>query len=348
MKKAIIAMNPKCIDIEGEAPSPLMAAALKDERIRKTAAVYPMRVSAYYAGLIRGKADPIWLQAVADPAELDPSGDAPDPLCEQAQSPVPGIVHRYPDRVVFLVSNRCAVYCRHCMRKRKVGEKAAIAPDLIEEGIAYIRNTPSIADVIVSGGDPLMLDDDAISGIAGRLRAIPHVEIIRIHTRVPCTLPQRVTHELAERLARFHPLWINTQFNHPMELTAQAAAACAILSDAGIGLGCQTVLLKGVNDTPETMMELMRGLLRMRVRPYYLHHPDRVRGTRHFWPSVETGLEIMACLRGNLSGMGVPQYMIDLPGGGGKVPLLPEYILEKGDRIWRIRNFQGRVFEYPV
>jgi lysine 2,3-aminomutase len=333
---------------EKETPATFMKALYHRDEITKTAAVYPMRISSYYAGLIRSEGDPIWRQAVPDPLELEEDGTTADPLCEEGQSPVPTIIHRYPDRVVFIVSNRCAVYCRHCMRKRKVGEPDAIGEDAIETGIDYIRRTPAVSDVILSGGDPFMLRDEVIIEILHKVTSIPHVQIVRIHTRVPCTFPQRITPSLAAALRRFHPLWINMQFNHPMELTSEATAACSLLADAGIGLGCQTVLLKGVNDTPEVIMSLMRGLLRMRVRPYYLHHPDRVRGTRHFWPSLDKGLSIMAHLRGNLSGMGVPQYMIDLPGGGGKIPLLPEYVVEKHPGVWRIRNFQGQPFDYPI
>jgi lysine 2,3-aminomutase len=311
-------------------------------------AVYPMRISPYYLSLIQAVGDAIWRQAVPDPAELQDDQDQADPLFEEAQSPVPHLIHRYPDRVVLLVSNRCAVYCRHCMRKRKVGDKDAINQATIEAGIDYIRRTPTVRDVILSGGDPLLLPNHRLFAILAGLRAVAHVKIIRIHSRVPCTLPARITRGLAQGLKRFHPLWLNTQFNHPREVTAQAAEACGRLADAGIPLGCQTVLLKQVNDCPETMLELMRALLDIRVRPYYLHHPDRVRGTRHFWTSPEKGLAIMNHLRGNLSGVGVPQYMLDLPGGGGKIPLLPEYILEKRPGLWRIRNYAGQRFEYPL
>jgi lysine 2,3-aminomutase len=316
--------------------------------LKEVVSVYPMRISPYYLSLIQAVGDPIWRQAIPDPAELQDCQDEADPLAEEAQSPVPNLIHRYPDRVVMLVSNRCAVYCRHCMRKRKVGDQDLISEAIIDQGIDYIRRTPMIRDVILSGGDPLLISESRLFDILARLRSISHVKIIRIHSRVPCTLPQRITRELAQGLARFHPLWLNTQFNHPREITGQAAKACGLLADAGIPLGCQTVLLKDVNDHPQTMLELMQALLEIRVRPYYLHHPDRVRGTRHFWTLPEIGLTIMDHLRGNLSGVGVPQYMLDLPGGGGKIPLVPEYILDTGKRRWRIRNFAGRIYEYPL
>jgi lysine 2,3-aminomutase len=326
-------------------PDHLVVAA---DRLKEVVSVYPMRISPYYLSLIRAVGDPIWRQAIPDPAELQDCQDETDPLAEEAQSPVPHLIHRYPDRVVLLVSNQCAVYCRHCMRKRKVGDRELIGEAIIDQGIDYIRRTRTIRDVILSGGDPLLISESRLFEILARLRAISHVKIIRIHSRVPCTLPERITRGLAHGLARFHPLWFNTQFNHPREITAKAAEACGLLADAGIPLGCQTVLLKNVNDHPQTMLELMQALLEIRVRPYYLHHPDRVRGTRHFWTLPDIGLAIMDHLRGNLSGIGVPQYMLDLPGGGGKIPLLPEYILEKGTRRWSIRNFAGRIYEYPL
>lgn len=307
-----------------------------------------MRINPYYADLMQSPNDPIWRQAVPDPAELEDRSGWEDPLCEERQSVVPNLIHRYPNRVVFLVSDRCAVYCRHCMRKRRVGNGNRVTSATLTQGIDYIAGNTAVDDVILSGGDPLLLENQALFDILTRLRKIDHVKIIRIHSRVPCTLPQRITPALADGLARFHPLWFNTQFNHPMEITAQALTACSLLADAGIPLGCQTVLLKNVNDSPEILAELMRRLLQIRVRPYYLHHPDRVKGTSHFWVSLQDGLNIFGQLRGYLSGMAVPQYMIDLPGGGGKVPLLPESVVEKTSRLWRIRNYEGNIFDYPL
>ncbi len=307
-----------------------------------------MRINPYYLSLIRSAGDPLWKQAVPDIAELRDFLETDDPLTEEKQSPVPGLIHRYPDRVVFLVSSRCAVFCRHCMRKRKVGHPFVVTEKTIRDGILYIRENRAVRDVILSGGDPLLLEDEPLRDILEQIHGISHVETIRIHTRVPCTLPQRITPELAGMLKRFHPLFINTHFNHPDEITPEATLACSRLADAGIPLGCQTVLLKGVNDRPEIMVRLMRKLLSIRVRPYYIHQGDLVRGTGHFHTSVSKGLEIMAALRGHVSGMAVPQYMIDLPGGGGKIPLLPEYILEKRPDLWRIRTWDGRIVEYPL
>jgi lysine 2,3-aminomutase len=310
---------------------------------------YSMRINPYFLSLIKKADDPLGKQVIPDIAELDQEIFlTPDPLWEEPQSPVLNLIHRYPDRVVFMVSNQCAIYCRHCMRKRRVGQGKQVSESAISQGIAYIRSTPAVRDVILSGGDPLMLGNEQLEKILSQIRQIPHVEIIRIHTRIPCVLPQRVDTTLAAMLKQFHPLYMNIQFNHPDEITPQSTAACAALADAGIPLGSQTVLLKGVNDDPTVMMNLMQRLLKIRVRPYYLHHADAVEGTRHFRTSIETGLNIMSHLRGRLSGIGVPQYMIDLPGGGGKIPLLPEYVLEEGPRELKVRNFEGQVFTYPL
>jgi lysine 2,3-aminomutase len=310
---------------------------------------YPMRINPYFLSLIREPQDPLWRQAVPDPAELCDTLPEADPLAEEAQSPVPCLIHRYPDRAVFLVSSQCAMFCRHCMRKRRVGHSFSVTGDAIASGIGYIRETPAIRDVILSGGDPLLLSDDRIiDGILAPLRAIRHVEILRIHTRVPCTLPQRVTETLVRRLKAFAPLYVNIQFNHPDEITEASARACARLADAGIPLGCQTVLLRGVNDDPSTMKELMRKLLTIRVKPYYIHQGDLVKGTGHLRTGIQRGLDIMAALRGHLSGMCVPYFMIDLPGGGGKIPLLPEYIVEKKNTEWYIETFDKKTVVYPV
>lgn len=299
-------------------------------KINQVIHMYPMRINLYYLSLIQRIGDPLWLQCVPDIRELDPHpGTEADPLREEAQSPVPHLIHRYPDRVVFLVSDQCAVYCRHCMRKRRVGRDARISPDTIDQGISYIQSNSSVREVILSGGDPFLLSDERLKEILHRIRMIPHVDILRIHTRVPCTLPQRVTGEMAAMLKRFHPLYVNIQFNHPDEITPEAVNACERLSNAGIPLGSQTVLLKGINDNPDIMMSLMRKLLQIRVKPYYLHHGDPVHGAGHFRTSIDKGLEIMGNLQGRISGIGIPQYMIDLPGGGGKVPLFPDNILKK-------------------
>ncbi|MBT0654133.1 KamA family radical SAM protein [Geomobilimonas luticola] len=313
------------------------------EPLREVVARYPLRITPHYLSLIEAPGDPIWRQCIPDPQELSDHRQAPDPLNEEGLSPVPGLIHRYPDRVVLLVSNACAVYCRFCMRKRQVGcgsrnTNRAAALD-------YIAKTPAIRDVILSGGDPLLLSDDELADILSRLRTIPHVEMIRIGSRVPVTLPSRITSRLCRLLKRFHPLYLNTHFNHPRELTPHAAAACGRLADAGIPLGNQTVLLKGVNDDPAVMKRLMQGLLAIRVRPYYIHQLDLVRGTGHFRTGVRRGLEIMEGLRGYTSGLATPYYVIDLPGGKGKVPLLPDNGEWRGNRLL-LRNYHGECIEY--
>lgn len=310
---------------------------------------YPMRINPYFLSVLQSGGSPLWRQAVPDAAELSAdAGLAPDPLDEVPQSPVPHLIHRYPDRVVFMISSQCAMYCRHCMRKREVGQRRRVSDESIAEGLAYIRRTPAVEEVILSGGDPLLLADEQLESILEQLQKMPHVSLIRVHSRAPCTLPARITPDLVRLLAARQPLYLNVQFNHPAELTPQASAACARLADAGICLGSQSVLLKGVNDDPQVMADLMKALLKNRIRPYYLHHADPVAGTRHFRTSIEKGLAIMRYLRGRISGMGVPQYMIDLAGGGGKVPLLPEYIRSVEKDHIRVANYKGEVFDYPV
>jgi len=272
---------------------------------------------------------------------------AKDPLCEDLQSPVPNLIHRYPDRVLFMVSSQCSVHCRFCMRKRKMGNPFIVSQKTVRDGIAYIKQNRYIHEVILSGGDPLLLEDEELHSIMDQLRSITHVEIIRIHTRIPCTLPQRITPALADMLRKHHPVFINIHFNHPDEITDESSSACAILADTGIPLGSQTVLLKGVNNDPKIIKRLMQGLLKIRVKPYYLHHPDPVRGTAHFRTSIKEGLDIMKKLRGHISGLCIPNYMVDLPEGGGKVPLLPEYIKDFSEDRLTIENFEGKMFDYP-
>ncbi len=302
---------------------------------------YPVRLTDYYAGLIRQPDDAIWKQCMPDVRELEDADQCLDPLAEDILSPVSGLIHRYPDRVVLLVSNRCPVYCRFCMRKRLVGcGDAPMTEADLYKALEYIAAHPSIHDVILSGGDPLMLDDESLSLILSGLRMIAHVAIIRIGTRVPVTLPARITPGLCTLLKQYHPLYINTHFNHPAEISADSAAACTLLADAGIQLGNQTVLLKGVNDSVDIMRELMVGLLSLRVKPYYLHQMDLVKGTAHFRTSVRTGLEIMRGLRGHISGMAVPHYVIDLPGGKGKVAVLPDDCVIQGTTL-HLRTYTG-------
>jgi lysine 2,3-aminomutase len=307
---------------------------------------YPVRVSKYYASLIRQKGDPIWKQCMPDALELEDDIQCPDPLEELSLSPVTGLIHRYPDRVVLLVSNLCPVYCRFCMRKRHVGTGDSPMGDAeLNLALEYIAGKPAIRDVLLSGGDPLMLDDASLKLVLTGLKAINHVSIIRIGTRVPVTLPERITPQLCAMLKRFHPLYINTHFNHPEEITEDSTRACSMLADSGIPLGNQTVILKGVNDDVETMRKLMTGLLDIRVKPYYLHQMDLVRGTAHFRTSVDKGLEIIRAMRGHMSGMAVPHYVIDLPGGKGKVAILPDDVEREGDVLF-LRTYTGERVAY--
>ena len=308
---------------------------------------YPMRINPYYLGLIKEINDPLWLQAIPDFKELNDPLGVEDPLNEEEQSPVPNITHRYPDRVLFLVSSQCAMYCRFCTRKRKVGRSLTVTEETIASGIEYIGRHREVRDVLLSGGDPLLLTDKSIEQILKALRQIPHVEIVRIGTRVPCTLPQRITPRLVNMLKKYHPLYINTHFNHPLEITPEAAKACGRLADAGIPLGCQTVLLRGVNDDAAIMKQLMQRLLRIRVRPYYLYQADLTQGTGHFRTPIDKGLEIIEALRGHTSGLCVPTFVVDVPGGGGKTPLLPNYLLRKEDDTLVLRNYENNVYSYP-
>ena len=308
---------------------------------------YPMRITPHYLSLIRQKEDPFWRQSIPCVEEIENDSGKEDPLHEERQSPVPNLIHRYPDRILFMVSDQCAMHCRYCMRKRKTGNPFFVTHDTIETGIAYIKNNSKIRDVILSGGDPLMLEDKKLEHILKQVHRIRHVELIRIHTRIPCVWPQRITRKLAEIIRRYHPVYVNTHFNHPGEISTESEKACSILADAGIPLGCQTVLLRGVNDSLPVMRRLMKKLIRIRVKPYYLHHPDPVRGTAHFRVSLKTGLRIMKGLHGHISGLCIPRYMIDLPHGGGKVPLQPEYIEEYSSKKLTLRNFRGSLFHYP-
>jgi lysine 2,3-aminomutase len=306
-----------------------------------------MRIPPAFLSLIRQGHDGIGRQVLPGPEELDETALPEDPLHENRQSPVPGLIHRYPDRVLFLVSNDCAVYCRYCLRKRMLGRPFGVNPRTREEALDYIEKTPTVREVILSGGDPLMLDTETLGLLLERLHSFPHVEVLRIHTRMPGVLPNRITDGLVARLKQYHPLYLNIQFNHPDEITPQSTLACAKLADAGIPLGSQTVLLKGVNDDPEVMMRLMQKLLSIRVTPYYLHHPDLVKGTSHFRTPVATGLSILKHLQGRISGMGIPRYVIDLPGGGGKIALLPESVVGEENGMLKVVGLGGKVFYYP-
>ncbi len=276
-------------------------------------------------------------------------GEENDPLGEEGHSPVHGLVHRYPDRVLLLLNDFCAAFCRYCTRSRMIGSGNIHAGgSRLEKAIEYIRNTPEIRDVLLSGGDPLTLSDKKLDWILARLRAIPHVEIIRIGSKVPAVLPQRVTPQLVRILKKYHPLWMSLHFTHPDECTPEAYKACKLLADGGIPLGSQTVLLKGINDNVDTMKTLMQQLMKMRVKPYYLYQCDPVTGTGHFRTSVDKGLEIIRGLRGHTSGYAVPNYVIDAPGGGGKIPLMPDYVLGRSKDEVLLCNYEDKIYTYPL
>jgi lysine 2,3-aminomutase len=321
--------------------------AQMEETIRK----FPMSVTPYYLSLIDTddyQNDPIFLQAVPSPKELEiETCELCDPLSEDEDSPVPLITHRYPDRVLFLVSNTCSMYCRHCTRKRRVGDIDSIPGESeIQEAIEYIRSHPEIRDVLLSGGDPLMLPDEYLEWVLEELHSIPHVELIRIGSRMPVVLPYRVTEKLASMLAKFHPIWVNTHFNHPKEITEASKVALSRLADAGIPLGNQTVLLAGVNDCPRIMKRLVQKLVRNRVRPYYLYQCDLSEGLSHFRTPVAKGVEIIENLIGHTSGFAVPTYVIDAPGGGGKIPVMPNYLVSWSVHKVVLRNYEGVICTY--
>ncbi|MEE4242441.1 MAG: KamA family radical SAM protein [Desulfopila sp.] len=318
-----------------------------NKMLEEVIATFPMRINPYFLDLIKKHGSPLWLQVVPSPLELQDTVCIADPLGEEYLSPVANLVHKYPDRALFLVSSKCAMYCRFCTRKRKVGtEKMVITQQLLEKGYAYLRATPSIREVLLSGGDPLLLEDQQIDRILWNLRRISSIEVLRIGTRVPCALPMRVTADLVDILKKYHPLYINTHFNHPLEITPEAVTCCSLLADAGIPLGNHTVLLKGINDNIATIRQLMLQLLKMRVRPYYLFQADLTCGTNHFRTPTSKGIEIMKGLIGHISGMAIPTLALDAPGGKGKVPLTPDYILSRGDTL-SFTNYQDELCAYP-
>jgi lysine 2,3-aminomutase len=315
-------------------------------KLRQAAENFEFRISPAMVDLIQAPDDPIWRQYVPTVQELEVHDGMVDSLAEDEHSPVPNITHRYPDRALFLVSPVCATYCRFCTRRRKVGDPEKIPMSQLESAFQYLEQHTEIRDVIMSGGDPLLLSDRRIEELCKRLRTIKHIEVIRIGSRIPCHLPERITPELCAILKKYHPLYINTHFNHPDELTPAAVQALGMLADAGIPLGCQTVLLKGVNDDTAVMKRLMQKLLAARVRPYYIYMCDQVAGAEHFRTTVEKGLEIIKALRGWTSGLAVPHFVIDAPGGGGKIPLLPEYVESINDDEVVLRNYAGERFTY--
>ncbi|KQC04777.1 MAG: lysine 2,3-aminomutase [Methanoculleus sp. SDB] len=321
------------------------------KRLEETVAKFPLSITPYYLSLIEAEDydnDPVFMQAFPSEAELIIEDcDMPDPLAEDTDSPAACITHRYPDRVLFLVSNVCAMYCRHCTRKRKVGDIDSI-PDkaAIREGLDYIAGHPAIRDVLLSGGDPLMLPDEYLDWILTELTAIPHVEVVRIGSRVPVVLPYRITDELVAMLKKHHPLFLNTHFNHPREITASSRQALGKLADAGIPLGNQTVVLAGVNDCPRIMKTLVHKLVQQRVRPYYLYQCDLSEGLAHFRTPVGKGIEIIESLIGHTSGFAVPTYVIDAPGGGGKIPVMPTYLISWSTNKVVLRNYEGVISTY--
>ena len=317
------------------------------ETAEKLDEFFQARINPYYLSLIRYPGDPIWLQCVPDVKELEDVDAPEDPLHEDDMSPVPNITHRYPDRALFLVTSQCGLYCRFCTRKRKVGDQSKISMRTLESAFNYLEQHTEISDVILSGGDPLMLTDTMLEKILMRLRQIKHIQVIRLGSKMPCVLPQRITPQLCEMLKKYHPIYCNTHFNHPWEITDESKTACGMLVDAGIPLGNQCVLMKGVNDNADTMKELMKGLLAMRVRPYYIYQADLTKGANHFRTPLKVGIDIMEKLRGHISGLAVPHFVIDAPGGGGKIPLLPNYVISQDENKIVLRNFKYNIYEYP-
>jgi len=314
-------------------------------------AKYPMAITPYYASLIRSAdgCDPIFQMCVPQAEELiDPPFLTPDPLEECHDMPVPGMVHRYPDRALVIATTMCSTYCRHCTRKRIAGTReTSITKRRLEQIAAYLREHPQISDVIVSGGDPLTMSTEHLEMVLSTLRSVPSVQIIRIGSRVPVVLPMRITDELCQMIRKYHPVWINTHFNHPQELTPESMEACRRLADAGVPLGNQSVLLRGINDDPRIIEQLCRSLVRNRVRPYYMYQCDLVRGVEHFRTPVTRGIEIMEYLRGRLSGLAIPTFVIDAPHGGGKIPVLPNYVVTQSPTHTVVRNYEGMLIAYP-
>jgi lysine 2,3-aminomutase len=317
-------------------------------RLKRITEQFPMRINTHYLSLISSMDDPIAKQVLPDARELEDHLADPDPLKEESQAPVAQIIHRYPHRVILLVSNQCPVYCRFCMRKRRLINQAQVSPHAIGQGIEYIRKTPQINEVVLSGGDPLMLSDSRLGYILKTLHNMAHVRILRIHTRIPNSWPQRITAKLAAALSAFHPLYINIHFNHPDEISPAAMQACTMLADAGIPLGSQTVMLQGVNDQVDILHRLFQTLLEIRVRPYYVHQLDRVPGTAHFRVPIDKALDLMQDLRKSLSGQAMPHFMVDLPGGGGKVELIRDTCPAGDDGQWVLNSFDNRRFVYSI
>jgi lysine 2,3-aminomutase len=320
---------------------------INEKELKKVIKQYPIRANSYYLGLIKSKNDPIWRQCIPDIEETTKGDGQTDPLREEFYSPVKGLIHRYPDRVLLHASNVCATYCRFCTRKRKVGmEYTTLSRSDFKTAMKYIEKNKAIRDVIISGGDPLLLDDRMLERYLKAISRIKHVEIIRIDSRVPCTLPQRITPKLCKMIKKYDPIYLLTHFNHPSEITKEAKKACQMLADSGIVLGNQSVLLKGVNDDPKILKKLGEELLKIRVRPYYLYIPDAVRGTYHFRLPIKKAIKIMRGIIGHTSGLAIPKLIIDLENGGGKLPLGPKYVVKKKGKEYTFRNFEGKRFKY--
>lgn len=322
----------------------------EEEALSQSLGILRMAITPYYLSLIdpNDPEDPIRKQAIPTVYETHiAAADLEDPLAEDTDSPAPGLTHRYPDRALLLVTDQCSMYCRHCTRRRKAGETdRAYGKDSIEQAIEYIRKTPGIRDVLLSGGDALLCSDEMLDWILTEIRSIPHVEIVRIGSRTPVVMPQRITEGLCNVLKKHHPIWLNTHFNHPFEMTETATKALAMLSDAGIPLGNQSVLLRGVNDSPYIMRELCHQLVKNRVRPYYIYQCDLSTGIEHFRTRVGKGIEIMEYLRGHTSGYAVPTFIVDAPGGGGKIPVAPQYVISQSDNRIILRNYEGVITTY--
>ena len=322
----------------------------EEEGVRVALKTLRMAITPYYLSLIdpNNPNDPVRRQAIPTIKEThQAAADLLDPLHEDEDSPVPGITHRYPDRVLFLITDMCSMYCRHCTRRRFAGQKDAnVGTDLIQQGIDYIARTPQVRDVLLSGGDCLMVSDEMLESIIKRLRAIPHVEIIRMGSRTPVVCPMRITDKLVNMIKQYHPIWLNTHFNHPNECTPEATEACAKLANAGVPLGNQSVLLRGVNDDARVMKKLVQRLVQMRVRPYYIYQCDLSMGLEHFRTTVSKGIEIMENLRGHTSGYAVPTFVVDAPGGGGKTPVMPQYIISQAPGKVVLRNYEGVITTY--
>ena len=330
----------KCVNLTSE----------EEEGIKQSLKNLRMAITPYYLSKIdlENINCPIRKQAIPTIAELhNAHADLFDPLHEDEDSPTPGLTHRYPDRVLFLITDQCAMYCRHCTRRRFAGQHDAESPSQkIDNAIEYIKNTPTVRDIVLSGGDALLINDNKLESIISRLTAIPHIEIIRIGTRTPVVCPQRITDDLCDMLKKYHPIWLNTHFNHSNEITPEAKLACEKLANKGINIGNQSVLLRGINDCPNLMKNLVHELLKIRVRPYYIYQCDLSMGLEHFRTPVSKGIEIIEYLRGHTSGFAVPTFVVDAPGGGGKIPVMPQYLISQSPDKVVLRNFEGVITTY--